>query len=207
MPSQVSTGDGDGSAAHHMRHNCVVYSFGLGADWSFDKDAEKFGCHVHGFDPTNSLVCHCVSVVYVTYFFFLILYCMLCSGNKECMEPNSAILTTRSNIHLIIKPSTTGDSVPLTMWFIRQALSRKTGQGWVILHSPRLSSSYRCNLISWHFFYDLLCVKTNTQHWTMKSIEQSMSELGDTYLTILKIDVEGSEWTAISAMLESKKMR
>ena len=36
---------------------CVVYSFGLGADWSFDRDAESHGCRVHGFDPTNNLVC------------------------------------------------------------------------------------------------------------------------------------------------------
>ena len=36
-------------------NNCVVYSFGLGADWSFDSAAEEYGCEVHGFDPTGSL--------------------------------------------------------------------------------------------------------------------------------------------------------
>lgn len=39
-----------------LNRPCVVYSYGLGADWSFDKDAENFGCSVHGFDPTNNLV-------------------------------------------------------------------------------------------------------------------------------------------------------
>jgi len=34
---------------------CVVYSFGLGADWSFDNAAERYGCEVHGFDPTGEL--------------------------------------------------------------------------------------------------------------------------------------------------------
>lgn len=41
----------------------------------------------------------------------------------------------------------------------------------------------------------------------MKSIEQTMTELDHSYLSILKIDVEGSEWTAVAAMLENKKMR
>eukprot|EP01031_Cornospumella_fuschlensis_P025953 gene25953-31340_t len=34
---------------------CLVYSYGLGADWSFDNAAEEFGCEVHGFDPTGPL--------------------------------------------------------------------------------------------------------------------------------------------------------
>ena len=34
---------------------CIVYSFGLGADWSFDNAAEARGCEVHGFDPTGLL--------------------------------------------------------------------------------------------------------------------------------------------------------
>ena len=35
--------------------NCIVYSYGLGADWSFDKAAEDYGCEVHGFDPSGLL--------------------------------------------------------------------------------------------------------------------------------------------------------
>lgn len=34
-----------------------------------------------------------------------------------------------------------------------------------------------------------------------------MNDLGHTHLSVLKIDVEGSEWTAVAAMLESRKMR
>jgi hypothetical protein len=34
---------------------CVVYSYGLGADWSFDNTAEAWGCEVHGFDPSGLL--------------------------------------------------------------------------------------------------------------------------------------------------------
>lgn len=34
---------------------CIVYSYGLGADWSFDNAAEIYGCNVHGFDPTGPL--------------------------------------------------------------------------------------------------------------------------------------------------------
>lgn len=35
--------------------DCIVYSYGLGADWSFDNAAEDSGCEVHGFDPTGKL--------------------------------------------------------------------------------------------------------------------------------------------------------
>eukprot|EP00457_Paulinella_chromatophora_P012439 gb/GEZN01012648.1/.p1 GENE.gb/GEZN01012648.1/~~gb/GEZN01012648.1/.p1 ORF type:complete len:290 (-),score=37.44 gb/GEZN01012648.1/:117-986(-) len=31
---------------------CVVYSFGINDNWSFDDAAAKFGCEVHGFDPS-----------------------------------------------------------------------------------------------------------------------------------------------------------
>ena len=35
---------------------CVVYSYGLGADWSFDTAAEQeASCEVHGFDPSGLL--------------------------------------------------------------------------------------------------------------------------------------------------------
>lgn len=50
-------------------------------------------------------------------------------------------------------------------------------------------------------------MKTNTQPWIMKSVERTMADLKHSRLSVLKIDVEGAEWTAVAAMLESKKMR
>ena len=35
--------------------SCVVYSYGIRDDYSFDVDVEKRGCEVHGFDPSVSL--------------------------------------------------------------------------------------------------------------------------------------------------------
>jgi hypothetical protein len=32
---------------------CIVYSFGLGFDWSFDSALERLGCELHGFDPSG----------------------------------------------------------------------------------------------------------------------------------------------------------
>ena len=39
-----------------FRHNkCLIYSFGVANDWSFDQEMGAFGCEVHSFDPTVQL--------------------------------------------------------------------------------------------------------------------------------------------------------
>ncbi|TPX48661.1 hypothetical protein SeMB42_g02896 [Synchytrium endobioticum] len=41
------------------RNNCVVYSFGINNDFSFDDEiARKYGCQVHSFDPTMNKASH-----------------------------------------------------------------------------------------------------------------------------------------------------
>ena len=33
-------------------NKCIVYSFGIGGDWSFEDTMGRIGCHVYAFDPT-----------------------------------------------------------------------------------------------------------------------------------------------------------
>jgi hypothetical protein len=51
--------------------------------------------------------------------------------------------------------------------------------------------------------------KSNPEPWEMRSIERVLTDLGhiDSGLTILKVDVEGAEWDAMSAFLHSSKMQ
>lgn len=38
--------------------NCLVYSFGISLDWSFDEAMAEYGCEVHAFDPSIGLKDH-----------------------------------------------------------------------------------------------------------------------------------------------------
>ena len=44
----------DAEFSLHTSAACLVYSFGISIDWSFDWDLEAFGCSVLAFDPTIS---------------------------------------------------------------------------------------------------------------------------------------------------------
>ena len=48
----------DDDLVNRSAERCVVYSYGLGADWSFDKALEGIGCEIHGFDPSGIVFIH-----------------------------------------------------------------------------------------------------------------------------------------------------
>ena len=37
------------------RGRCLIYSFGLGKDWTFEQVAAELGCTIHAYDPTNNV--------------------------------------------------------------------------------------------------------------------------------------------------------
>ena len=44
----------DPSVASDVK-NCLIYSFGINNEWSFDKMFESFGCQVYAFDPSMDM--------------------------------------------------------------------------------------------------------------------------------------------------------
>lgn len=145
----------------NTRQKCVVYSYGLGADWSFDKDAEANGCEVHGFDPTNLLWQRGMHGPDFSHFDYA----------KEYPSPQRFFHNW--GLGVLDKAVYPAGTIP---------------QEWPGLGDPAFS-------------------QTNSLPWELRSIEKTMSDLGHKYISILKIDVEGAEWTALAATLESKDMR
>lgn len=157
---------------------CIVYSYGLGADWSFDNTLEsKYKCQVHGFDPSGrdwkeGMYGHDYSFI-----------------NYTAQYPSQLKAFHNWGIgaaDIAIYPPGT---IP---------------QEWPGLGDPPFSVS-------------------NSDAWVTKSIQQTLIDLGHykssstassslsvtssslslNYLSILKIDVEGAEWDAITAFLET----
>lgn len=144
------------------QQECIVYSYGLGADWSFDVAAERYGCEVHGFDPTNLLWAQGMH----GRDYQGIDYAHQYPSEKKIFHNWGLGAADRA----VYPPG----SVP---------------QEWPGLGDPQLS-------------------KSNPEPWEMKSIENTLNDLGhiDKSISILKIDVEGAEWDALVALLSSEKM-
>mmetsp|Transcript_23806 Transcript_23806/g.34906 ORF Transcript_23806/g.34906 Transcript_23806/m.34906 type:complete len:295 (+) Transcript_23806:165-1049(+) len=140
---------------------CVVYSFGLGADWSFDNAAEESGCEVHGFDPSGELWrngMHGAKYSNIDY---------------AQQYPSKKKHFHSWGLGVLDKAMYPPGTIP---------------QEWPGLGDPPFS-------------------KSNSAPWDMRSLEKTMLDLGQSSVTILKIDVEGAEWSALASMLESKLMR
>ena len=140
---------------------CIVYSYGLGADWSFDNAAEASGCEVHGFDPSILLWQKGMHGPEYSKFDYASEY----PSRKKVFHNWGLGVLERA----IYPPGT----IP---------------QEWPGLGDPAFS-------------------QTNSAPWEMKSIATTMKDLGHSHISILKIDVEGAEWGALTALLENKKMR
>jgi hypothetical protein len=142
-------------------NDCVVLSYGLGADWSFDNAAERFGCIVHGFDPSGSL--------------------------------------WRAGMH--------GQAYANIDYAIQYPSKSKEFHPWGLGALPRAVYPPGTIPQEWPGLGDPAFSQTNSEEWDIRSIEQTILDLKLSKVTILKIDVEGAEWAALSAMLESKVMR
>ena len=157
----LSHSSSSSSSTSYFSGDCIVFSYGLGADWSFDQRAEEYGCQVHGFDPSGSLWragMHGEAYSHIDY------VKQYPSKQKHFHPWGLGVLNK-----VIYPPGT----IP---------------QEWPGLGDPAFS-------------------QTNDEPWEMRSIEQTIKDLSITKLSILKIDVEGAEWGALTATLESKFMR
>lgn len=79
----------------------------------------------------------------------------------------------------------------------------KTFHNWGL--GSAASAVYPINSVptEWPGLGDPALSKTNSASWAMKNVQQSMLELNHSAMSILKIDVEGSEWIAVSSMLST----
>ncbi|CAB9515027.1 methyltransferase like 24 [Seminavis robusta] len=117
--------------------DCVIYSFGIRDNFSFDHFFANKGCQVHGFDPSPAGL----------------------QSQKEYEK------VQRAHYH----------SYGLGV------VDKDYGPGKVPFRWPGL---------------DYL-QEFNTLPWKLKSLPTIMKEIGNSKLTILKVDVEGAEWDSM----------
>ena len=138
---------------------CTVYSFGLGADWTFDSAAASstFKCQVHGFDPSDQ--------------------------------------NWREGMH--------GQDYAGINYSQQYPGPGKTFHNWGLGSAARAVYPANAAPTEWPGLGDPALSKTNSASWEMRSVQQTMADLGHSAVTVLKIDVEGSEWIAVSSMLST----
>ena len=83
--------------------NCIVYSFGIFNEWSFDETMEKYGCRVFAFDPSMNVNDH--NHTNRIHFFNLGL------GNRDYANVNKWTLKTLSSIYEMLAPYHGKDAV------------------------------------------------------------------------------------------------
>ena len=76
--------------------NCLVYSFGINNEWSFDEAMEKYGCHIFAFDPSMRADDHMHSK--------RIHFYNLGLGAEDFIRNDSWKLKTLSSIYNMLEP-------------------------------------------------------------------------------------------------------
>ena len=164
---------------------CIVYSYGLGADWSFDIAAEAVNCEVNCIDKSVN--------VYYMYQFIISLW----QSQVHGFDPTG--LLWRQGMH--------GSAYANIDYSTQYPSKLKKFHNWGIGAADRAVYPPGSIPQEWPGLGDPQLSKSNPEPWEMRSIEQTMSDLGHNTITILKIDVEGAEWDAIGAFLSSEKMQ
>ena len=147
-PTSTRVGDrGDGGwwlcTPKRPKSWCVVYSFGIKDNFSFDQAMVKRGCEVHGFDPSPDGL-----------------------ASKRAYEGVGAVYHDFG----------VGD------------VDKTYGPGTVPFHWPGIG-----------YLRD-----SNTRPWTLRRIPTIQTTLGkDKDPTILKLDVEGTEWSVLEDIVAS----
>ena len=75
---------------------CVIYSFGISYEWSFDEAMEKYGCKIFAFDPSMKMADHQHSKAITFYNLGL--------GSNSTKQGNGWIIKTLSDIYTMLRP-------------------------------------------------------------------------------------------------------
>jgi hypothetical protein len=123
--------------------HCLVYSFGVSGDWSFDEAMSKYGCEIHSFDPSIGKADHIHEPGHIHFHNLGLWGSNLVNQNHWTLEKLSTIRTRlghEKRVIDILKVDVEGAEWP----FLRNVVDQETDQLDTIrqllleTHTPRV---------------------------------------------------------------------
>ncbi|PVD23470.1 hypothetical protein C0Q70_16742 [Pomacea canaliculata] len=178
---------------HRPQSPCLVYSFGINHDFSFDDAvSDKYGCEVHSFDPS-----------------YVVNVDVKCTNRIRLGKPDDGGWDVCDDIeHRPQSPCLVYSFGINNDFSFDDAVSAKYG---CEVHSFDPSMGQNDHKHSDRVFFHKLGISdkdfVNDKAWTMRTLTSIKKQLNHTKINILKMDIEEDEYKALPNIIASDELK